>query len=59
MKLIDRIAINKIINTIVYLVISLAKIFANKTDDTQKVDPSRPRPLKKIINILPLSWRKK
>lgn len=59
MKLIDRIAINKIVNTIVYLIISLAKIFAYKSDNKLDVEPSRPKPLKRIIHIIPLPWRKK
>lgn len=57
MRLIDKIALNRLLVIIADLIVRLAKIFANKsTVDDHK--PVRPKPLKKIINIIPLPWRK-
>jgi hypothetical protein len=68
MRLIDKIALNRLIQIIADLVIRLAKVFAknkpNKVvDPLSPVKPNRPRPLKRVIDnidhIVPLPWRKK
>jgi hypothetical protein len=59
MKLIDRIALNRLLSVIASLIITLAKIFANKSDNQPDTKPGKPKPLKRIINIIPLPWRNK
>jgi hypothetical protein len=67
MKLIDRIAINRLVQTLVDLIIKLAKIFSknkpNVVDPISPPSPKRPKPLKRIVdtidNIIPLPWRDK
>jgi len=59
MKLIDRIALNRLIKILTNFILAIIKIF-QKNDKPTPVEPppSRPKPLKKIIdNIVP--WRKK
>ena len=59
MRIIDRIALNRLIKIITDFILALIKIF-QKNDKLTPVEPSpsRPKPLKKIIdNIVP--WRKK
>ena len=67
MRLIDKIALNRLISIIANLILSLAKIFEkhipNKIDPVSPViKPHRPKPLKKIVDkideIIPLPWRK-
>lgn len=58
MRLIDKIALNRLISIIADLLVRLAKIFADKTLVNNPSKPVRPKPLKKIIDILPLPWRK-
>jgi len=58
MRLIDKIALNRLISIIADLLVRLAKIFADKTPVNNPSKPVRPKPLKKIIDILPLPWRK-
>lgn len=61
MNIIDKIALNRLIQTLANFILALCKIFA-KTNINNNVDPSplnspSPRPIKKIIdNIMP--WRK-
>lgn len=67
MKLIDRIALNRLVQTLVDLIIRLAKIFSKSKLDTidpiLPPSPKRPKPLKRIVdtidNIVPLPWRDK
>jgi len=68
MKLIDRIALNRLISIIADLIISLAKIFSKNNSDRvvnpdSPVKPHRPKPLKKVVDtidhIIPLPWRNK
>jgi hypothetical protein len=62
MRLIDRIALNRLISIIASLIISLAKIFEkhmpNKIEPSSPAGPKRPRPLKRIIDIIPYPWKK-
>jgi len=60
MRLIDKIALNRLISIISSLIISLAKIFAKHIPDTiNPVSPTKPkRPLKRIIDIIPYPWKK-
>ena len=68
MKLIDRIALNRLISIIADLIISLAKIFAKGSSDktvnpVSPVKPHKPKPLKRVVdtidNIIPFPWRNK
>lgn len=56
MKLIDRIALNRLIHIITNFIISLTKLFINKKDniDEPKPDTIPPKKRKKIIPFLPL-----
>lgn len=62
MRLIDKIALNRLISIISSLIISLAKIFEKHIPDTinpvSPTKPKRPRPLKRIIDIIPYPWKK-
>jgi hypothetical protein len=58
MRLIDKIALNRLISIIADLVIRLAKIFADKSPVNNPSKPVRPKPLKRLIDIVPLPWRK-
>lgn len=58
MRLIDKIALNRLISIIADLVVRLAKIFANKSSVEDTPKPIRPRPLKRLIDVVPLPWRK-
>lgn len=58
MRLIDKIALNRLISVIADLIIRLAKIFANQSPVDHPSKPIRPRPLKRLIDIVPLPWRK-
>jgi hypothetical protein len=63
MRLIDKIALNRLISIIADLIVRLAKIFEkhipNKVDPSAPiVKPHRPRPLKRVVdNIIPLPWK--
>lgn len=61
MRLIDRIALNRLVSIIVGFVISIAKIFANtkNKDEVSPSKPNRPKPLKRIVDIIPFPWRNK
>ncbi|NDC71865.1 MAG: hypothetical protein EBZ62_00220 [Sphingobacteriia bacterium] len=69
MRLIDKIALNRLLAIIADLIIRLAKVFEkhipnkiNPVDPSTPVKPNRPRPLKKVVDkidkIIPLPWRK-
>jgi len=61
MKIIDKIALNRLIKIIADFVLALCKIFQkvepNKPVNTPVVPINRPRPLKKIIDSV-IPWRK-
>jgi hypothetical protein len=56
MKLIDRIALNRLINIITNFIISLTKLFLNKKGGIDDPQPNivPPKKRKKIIPFLPL-----
>lgn len=62
MKLIDRIALNRIIQIVLNFILAVIKIFAPKKQGVDPTIPVRPkprkRPLKDLVdNVLP--WRQK
>ena len=68
MKLIDKIALNRLIAIIADLIISLAKIFSKNTpnkviDPVSPLKPHKPKPLKRVVDtidhIIPFPWRNK
>jgi|694.fasta_scaffold00360_65 hypothetical protein len=62
MKLLDRIALNRLISIMTNFILGLLKIFAPKSIDDIEIPkpiPNRPRPLKNIIDLIPVPWRTK
>lgn len=58
MKLIDRIALNNLLRIIKHIVIRMVDFF-EKQKTPIKPKPERPRPLKRIIDLIPVPWRAK
>jgi hypothetical protein len=62
MRLIDKIALNRLISIIGGLIVRILEIFSKHTpNDKNPLTPSkpnRPRPLKKVIDIIPFPWKK-
>ncbi|NBU33464.1 hypothetical protein EBZ38_13790 [bacterium] len=64
MRIIDRIALNRLIVLITGFILKLAKILSKNSEkviDAPVVKPKRPKPLKRVVdtinNIIPLPWR--
>ena len=58
MKLLDRIALNNLLRIIKQLIISMVNFF-EKRKELPKPVPNKPRPIKKIIDLIPVPWRSK
>jgi hypothetical protein len=62
MKLLDRIVLNNFLRIIRDLIIRIADYFEKQNKPVKpqpKPTPHRPRPLKKIIDLIPVPWRTK
>jgi hypothetical protein len=62
MKLLDRIALNNLLRIIRELIIRMVDFFEKQkkpVKPTPKPKPDRPRPLKNIIDLIPVPWRTK
>jgi hypothetical protein len=62
MKLLDRIALNNLLRIIRDLIIRMVDFFEKQQKPVKpqpKPSPNRPRPLKNIIDLIPVPWRTK
>lgn len=60
MKLLDRIALNNLLRIIKQLIISMVNFFEKQKELSKpKPTPDKPRPIKKIIDLIPVPWRTK
>jgi hypothetical protein len=62
MKLLDRIALNNLLRIIRELIIRMVDFFEKQKKTVKPVpkpNPNRPRPLKNIIDLIPVPWRTK
>jgi hypothetical protein len=62
MKLLDRIALNSLLRIIRDLIIRMVDFFEKQkkpVNPQPKPSPNRPRPLKNIIDLIPVPWRTK
>lgn len=61
MKLIDRIALNNLLRIIKVFIIHMVDLFEKqkKIPNKPQPKPNRPRPLKKVIDLIPVPWRTK
>jgi hypothetical protein len=62
MKLLDRIALNNLLRIIRELIIRMVDFFEKQNKPVKPVpkpSPNRPRPLKNIIDLIPVPWRTK
>lgn len=62
MKLLDRIALNNLLRIIKQLIISMVNFFEKQKELSKpkpKPAPDKPRPIKKIIDLIPVPWRTK
>jgi hypothetical protein len=59
MKLLDRIALNNLLRIIREIIIRMVDFFEKQNKPVPKPSPNRPRPLKNIIDLIPVPWRTK
>ncbi len=60
MKLLDRIALNNLLRIIKQLIITMVNFFEKQKQlPKPKPVPNKPRPIKKIIDLIPVPWRSK
>ena len=58
MRLIDKIALNRVLRVITDFIIRLVEILNKQKESDIKPSPSRPKPIKKIVDRI-LPWRNK